>query len=79
MAGHTNEPDQSFVAGLGQSLHCTVGTVGLLPVVLFDQVVELDEIDMVDAESFERQLQFGPSTTAGSIAGLGCKKDLAAM
>ena len=55
----------------GQRLDRPAGAVGHLPLVLLDQVVELDEVDLVDAHALERALEAGPGAVAAAVAGLG--------
>ena len=51
--------------------------MGYLPLVFFDQVVELNQIDVVDSHALQRPLEFGPGRVAVALAGLGCQEDLA--
>ena len=51
--------------------------VGDLPLVVLDQVVELDQIDMIDPHALQRPLELGSGCVTVALAGLGCQEDLA--
>ena len=53
--------------------------MGGFPIAIFDQVVELDEVDLIDTQPLQAPFEFGPSCTAGAFAGLGRQENLAAM
>ncbi len=49
------------------------------PFVVFDEVVQLHEVDRVDAHAFEAAFETGPGFGAGAVACLGGQEDLVAM
>jgi hypothetical protein len=51
--GDTDVVHQPLVAGLGERLHRAPRAVRDVELVVFDQIVELDEIDVVDPESVQ--------------------------
>ena len=71
VTGYPDEPDQSLVAGPRQRLDGAAGSMRRLPLVFFDQIVELDEVDPVDAEACEASLETGPSAGAGPFVRFG--------
>ena len=75
VAGDADEAHQALVAGLRQRLDGAAGAVGRLPLVVLDEVVELDEVDGVDLQPLERSLQFGPGGVARALAGLGGEEE----
>ena len=79
MAGDADEPGQALVAGAGERLDRPTGTVGDLPFVLLDEVVQLDQVDVVDAHPLERALERGAGGVALPVAGLGGEEDLVAV
>src|SRR5207249_11985327 len=78
VAGDADEPRQPLVPRANERLQRAAGAVGDLPLVLLDEVVQLDEVDMVDAEPLERQLEAGARAGAGALAGLGGEEELVA-
>ena len=60
VAGDTDEAGEALVARPQQGLSGTVGAMSRLPLVVLHQVVELDEVDVVDAQPFEGALEAGP-------------------
>ncbi len=50
-----------------------------LPLVLLDEVVQLDQVDVVDAHPLERPLEARPGVVRSAIAGLRRQEDLVAM
>ena len=79
VAGDADEPGQALVASAGEGLDGASGTVGDFPFVLFDEVVQLDQVDVVHAHPLERALEGRPSRVALPVAGLGGEKDLVAV
>ena len=57
MAGDADEPGQAFIACAGQRLHRAPGCMRRRPVLLLDEVVQLNEIDRVDTQPLERALK----------------------
>ena len=53
VAGHPDEPSQSLRPRLHQRFERAAGTRRGFPFVVFDQVVELDQIDVIDLQTFE--------------------------
>ncbi len=56
----TDVAGKALVPCREQRLERAARTGGDLPLVGFDEVVELDQVDMVDAHPLERPLEFGP-------------------
>ena len=54
---------------------CSVGRVCLHPLVLLDQVVQLDEVDVVDAEARERAFELHPRREPVPLASL-CREEV---
>ena len=55
------------------------GAVGDLPLVFLDEVVQLDEIDVVDAEALEGTLEAGAGSGTGAVRRLRGEEELAAV
>ena len=70
VTGHADEPGQPFVAGCDHRLDRSAGAERRLPLVGLDQVVQLDQIDLVDAHPFEGRLQFGARGSTRALPGL---------
>ena len=68
-----------FVAGAGRAPRPPRRAVGDLPFVLLDEVVQLDEVDVIDAHPLERTLERGAGGVALPVAGLGGEEDLVAV
>src|SRR4051794_32429789 len=71
MAGDTDPARQPFVARLHHRLERAAGTERDLPLVGFDEIVELDQVDVIDAHPFERAFELGAGLVALALAGLG--------
>ena len=56
VSGDTDIADQSFCLCLDHGLDRTAAREGRLPLVGIDQVVQLDQVDMVSSQPFERAL-----------------------
>ena len=74
--GDADEARQAFVARPRQRLDGAAGPEGHVPLVGLDQVVELDQVDVVDAQPLERPLELGPRRVAAALAGLGGEEEL---
>ena len=70
---------QALVPGREQRLECAARTDGDLPLVRLDEVVELDQVDVVDAHPLEGPFEFGPRPVTRALARLGREEDLVAM
>jgi hypothetical protein len=77
VAGDADVMGESLVAGRHERLDGAAGTVGGLPLVLLHEVVQLDEVDMVDAEPLERALEAGAGAVPGTLTGLCRQEELA--
>ena len=79
MAGHSDESHKSFVTRCGQRFDGAARGKGFIPFLWLHQVVELDEVDAIDAEAGQRlfELASGRSTTA--LTGFGGQKYFVAM
>ncbi len=73
--GHADEPDEPLVPGTGQGLDRATRSVGGLPLVWLDEIVQLDEVDGVDAEAGQREFEAGARPVARAIFGLGCEEE----
>src|SRR6476646_8081660 len=76
MPGDADESRQSLVARLRERLDRATRCMGGCPLVLFDQVVELDEIDGVDAHALQRAFQRRPGAGTVAVTGLGGEEEL---
>ena len=74
-----HEAGQAFVAGPRQRLDGASGAEGHFPLVGLDQVVQLDQVDVVDAQPLQRPLEARPGRVATPIAGLGGEEELAGV
>ena len=62
---------KSLVARSAQGRKCSVGCVRSFPVLLLHEVVELDEVHVVHAETRERGLELAPGCFTVALARLG--------
>ncbi len=76
MTRHPDETDQALIPGPDQGLDRAAGAVGLRPLVLLHQIVQLDQIDLVDAEPLQRPLQAGSGLISRAVTGLGGEEEL---
>ena len=79
VAGHPDVAGQPLVPGRGERLDGAPGREGNPVLLGFDQVVELDQVDVVDAQSGQRALQLGPGAVTGPLTGLGGQEHLVAV
>lgn len=56
VAGHADEAHQTLVSGCHHGLDDSTGSVSDFELVVFDQVVQLDEVDVVYAQPLQRFL-----------------------
>ena len=70
VAGDADEPHEPLVACRGERLDRTARTERDLPLVGLDEVVQLDQVDLVDAHPLERSFQLGPRRRRPPFAGL---------
>ena len=77
VAGHADEAHEALVAGPRQRLDGATRTVGDLPLVLLDEVVQLDQVDVVDVHALQRAFELGPRRVTATLAGLGGEEDVA--
>src|SRR4051794_19127410 len=68
---HADEAGQALIARLGQCVDGAARRKRGVPLLRLDQVVQLNEIDLVHPEPFERALEAGPGAVARALAGLG--------
>lgn len=68
MTGDADVAGQAFVPGLRQRRNGAAGAVRDLPLVGLDQVVQLDQVDVVDAEPFEGPFELDPGAVSGALA-----------
>jgi len=76
MPGDADEPNESLLPGTAERLYCTVGGVSLFEFVLFDKIVQLNQIDLFDTEPLERTLEAPSRAATSSLVGLCCEKEL---
>jgi hypothetical protein len=74
MTGHADEPAEPLVTCSGHRLHDPTHGERLVPLVGFDKIVQLDEVDAVDTHSLQGSLQLGARRSTGTLACLGCQK-----
>ena len=79
MSGDADEAHEPLVARRGQRLDRAAGTERDVPLVGLDEVVQLDQIDLVDAHPVERSFELGPCGVALAFAGLGGEEHVAAV
>ena len=79
VTGDADVAGQALVPGREQRLERAARTDGDLPLVGLDEVVELDQVDVVDAHPLERPLEFGPRPVTRALARLGREEDLVAV
>ena len=79
VAGHPDVRHQAFVARREHRLEGTTGADRHLPLVGFDEIVELDQVDAVDAHPFERPLELGACRATGPLARLRGEEHLVAV
>src|SRR2546428_9329387 len=69
VTGHADEAREPLLTSLDQRLERAAGPHGLIPVVGVAEGVELDQVDVVDAQSLERAVEvlarLGRRPTAG--------------
>ena len=77
--GDPDEADQALVPGSHRRLERAARRERGPPLVLLDQVVQLDQVDPVGAQPFERAVDLGPGLLPGPLAGLGGQEVLVAV
>ena len=60
--GHADVAAQAFGLCLRHRFDHAARTMGLLPLIGFDEIVQLDQVDVVNAQPFEGQLELGACT-----------------
>ena len=76
MTGHADEPRQSLRSRFDRRLQGPARSHGLIPVVRVAQGVQLDQVDMVDAEPLERPVDVLARLVRGALAGLGREEEV---
>ena len=76
VAGDADERDQALAAGLDRRLQRAAGAERDVPLDHVDEVVELDRVDVVDAEPLERAVDLLLRLRVGALAGLGRQEEL---
>lgn len=75
VAGDANRAHQPLVAGSDGRLQRPAGAERGLPLRRVNQVVQLDEIDVVDAEPFQRAVNLFAGGRGGALARLGGQEE----
>ena len=76
VAGHADEAHEPFLARLDRGLEGAVGAERRLPLDHVHEVVQLDRVDVVDAEPVERAADLLARAAVGPLAGLGRHEEL---
>src|SRR2546430_5960980 len=79
VTGDADEAHEAGVARLGRGTQRAVSRERGLPLVLRDEVVELDEIDVVDAESLQRSTDLVLCLGVRALAGLRREEEVIAV
>ena len=79
VARDADEADETLVAGLDGRFERAAFAECSLPFDRVDEVVQLEQVDMVDAEAVERAPDLLARTDAIAQAGLRCEEDTVAM
>ena len=79
VTGDADVIHQALIARRRECLDRSAGREGGLPLVVLHQVVQLDQIDVVDRQAFQRSFEFRPGIVAASLAGLGGEEYVVAM
>ena len=77
VAGHADEAHEPLLARLDRRLQRAVGAERDLPLDHVDEVVQLDRVDVVDAEAVERAADLLARPAVGPLAGLRGDEELA--
>ncbi len=76
VTGDADELHESLLAGLDERSDRTVWRVCDFPLLRLDEIVQLDEIDVIDAEPLQRQFQLGAGGVASARIGLRGEEEL---
>jgi hypothetical protein len=79
VASHADEARESLRARLDQRLERAARTERDLLFLGLDQVVQLDQVDAVDAHALERTLELGARTRGRALRRLGRQEEPAAV
>ena len=79
VAGDADEPNEPLVARLHRRLQRTVLAQGELPVDYVDEVVQLEQVDVVDAEAVERAADLLACAGVVALAGLRRQEETVAV
>ena len=71
VTGDADVSNQSLVTRSDQGLYRAARSERRAPLVLFDQIVQLNQVDLIDAEAGETPLETGPGVGTGPITRLG--------
>jgi hypothetical protein len=70
VTGNSDETNHSLLSGLDESLDGAPGAMRRVPLVIFNQVVELNQVQPIHAEAMEGALKASPGTWAGALPSL---------
>ena len=79
MSGHADEANEAFVARLDQRFERTAFAQRGLPLDHVDEVVQLDQVDLIDAEPVERAADLLVRAGAVALPGLRREEEAVAM
>jgi hypothetical protein len=77
--GNADEAHEPLRPRLDQRFERASGSECGFPLLFIDEIVHLDQIDVVNAQSFERAMHTVARAAVGSIAGLGSEEEALAM
>jgi hypothetical protein len=79
VAGDPDKPHEPLVSCLDGRVECAAFAQGELPLDHVDDVVELDQVDVVHAETIERAADLLARAFVTTVFGLRCNEEVVAM
>src|SRR6202158_3804904 len=77
--GDSDKPDQALRARFAKRLERSARAERGLPFLLVDKIVQLDQVDLIDAQPFQRSMQARARALISTIAGLGREEEATPM